>query len=278
MEQSKFYQIKNITEHEYTLVNCDGSVITRPIQDVDKSAIAFTIKDAKDGDVLQLGLVTAIFQEYIGNGKCKCYCSICGEFCIPSQDGDDNSYGCSDAAPATKEQRDILLNAIYEAGYTFDFEKKELKNIVTPKFEDGDIMRSLEEAKEGITDGLPVVVSIDEEYYHCNNELISIKDQDKYEYPPMNRKQKPWSEEDEKIGKELMDFCIKCGQGHTIVNSQDDFRRWTTWLKSLKERYTWKPSDEQMDALHDAAVYVDKSMFPHPKGILMKLYKQLKKL
>ena len=40
----------------------------------------------------------------------------------------------------------------------------------------------------------------------------------------------------------------------------------------------WKPSDEQLNALHDAAVYVDKSMFPYPKGILMKLYKQIKKL
>lgn len=55
-----------------------------------------------------------------------------------------------------------------------------------------------------------------------------------------------------------------------------------SWLKSLKNRVqaqnTWKPSDEQLDTLHDAAVYVDKSMFPYPKGILMKLYEQLKKL
>ena len=49
-------------------------------------------------------------------------------------------------------------------------------------------------------------------------------------------------------------------------------------LRSLRPQKRWKPSDEQLDALHDAAVYVDKSMFPHPKGILMKLYKQLKKL
>ena len=40
----------------------------------------------------------------------------------------------------------------------------------------------------------------------------------------------------------------------------------------------WKPTEEQLNALHDAAVYVDKSMFPYPKGILMKLYEQLKKL
>ena len=61
-----------------------------------------------------------------------------------------------------------------------------------------------------------------------------------------------WSEEDEKMGKELIDFCIKCSQGQTVVNSQNDFTRWTTWLKSLKDRYTWKPSDEQIEALKQA--------------------------
>lgn len=57
-----------------------------------------------------------------------------------------------------------------------------------PKFKIGDTMRTLQEAKDEWTDGMPIVVSIDNEYYHCTNELIAIKDQDEYEYPPMNRK------------------------------------------------------------------------------------------
>ena len=90
----------------------------------------WTIQDAKDGDVLQLGRVTVIFKEYIGNENCKCYCSVCnGEFEIPSQDGDDNSYGCYNATPATKEQRDLLFQKMKEAGYKWDAEKKELKKI-----------------------------------------------------------------------------------------------------------------------------------------------------
>lgn len=60
-----------------------------------------------------------------------------------------------------------------------------------PKFNVGDTMRTLQEAANGYTDGMPVVVSIDNEYYYCNNELISIKDQDDYEFPPINMKQKP---------------------------------------------------------------------------------------
>jgi len=97
---------------------------------VEKYYHKFDIKDAKDGDVLQLGVVTAIFKEHISNVNCKCHCSVYnGEFEIPSQDDDDNSYGCHDATPATKEQRDTLIKAMYDAGYIFDFEKKELKKI-----------------------------------------------------------------------------------------------------------------------------------------------------
>ena len=62
---------------------------------------------------------------------------------------------------------------------------------VKPKFNVGDTMRTLQEANDGYTDGMPVVVSIDNEYYHCTNELIAIKDQDDYEFPPINMKQNP---------------------------------------------------------------------------------------
>ena len=81
----------------------------------------WTIQDAKDGDVLQLYNVTVIFKEYIGNGNCKCHCSIYnGEFEIPSQNGEDNSYGCHIATPATKEQRELLFQKMKEVGYKLD--------------------------------------------------------------------------------------------------------------------------------------------------------------
>ena len=52
-----------------------------------------------------------------------------------------------------------------------------------PIFEEGDVMVTIEEYRKGITDGLPFVVSIDERYYHCNNELIPISEQSNYVYP-----------------------------------------------------------------------------------------------
>lgn len=104
-------------------------------------------------------------------------------------------------------------------------------DMVEPKFKVGDVMRTLQEADDGIVDGMPVVISIDKEYYHCTNELIAIKDQDDYEFPPINVKQKAtWSEDDEEILKNLIDYF-----------SLDDGLRLPTeetidWLKSLKER------------------------------------------
>ena len=70
-------------------------------------------------------------------------------------------------------------------------ERQESVDKIKPKFNVGDTMRTLQEANDGYTDGMPVVVSIDNEYYHCTNELIAIKDQDNYEFPPINVKQEP---------------------------------------------------------------------------------------
>ena len=40
---------------------------------------------------------------------------------------EDNVYGCYNATPATREHRDYLMNAMNNAGYEWDIEKKELK-------------------------------------------------------------------------------------------------------------------------------------------------------
>lgn len=91
----------------------------------------------KDGDIIQLGTVTAIFKKYIGEEKCICYCSFYkdGGFEIPIENGEDNVYGCYSATPATKEQCDTLMKAMNDVGYEWDAEKKELKKFVPNKFD-----------------------------------------------------------------------------------------------------------------------------------------------
>ena len=48
------------------------------------------------------------------------------------------------------------------------------------------------------------------------------------------------------------------------------------WLKSLKDRYTWKPSEEQIEILD--MVLSNESMDDNVANILRKLREQLKKL
>ena len=138
-----------------------------------------------------------------------------------------------------KEIRNFLIDMECKKEWIAYMEKqKEQKPIdIQPIFEVGDVMRTKEEAEKDWKDGMPVVVSIDSESYHCNNELIAIKDQYDYEYPPMNRKQKPaeWSEESKSI-EELIAFLhyYHTGQGKAIPFDE----KWIIYLEIQKER--WK--------------------------------------
>ena len=122
-------QIIEVDCHCYKILDFTGNtniIIPFTLQD---NYHLWTIQDAKDGDVIHFGTVTAIFKKYIGGEKCICYCSFCedGGFEIPIENGDDNVYGCYNATPATKEQRDTFMKAMNDAGYEWDIEHKELK-------------------------------------------------------------------------------------------------------------------------------------------------------
>ena len=114
-------QIINIHDNgNYIVQYCDDEKTHELSKNFCESYFHFwTIQDAKDGDIIHFGTVTAIFKKYIGREKCICYCSFCkdGGFEIPIKNGEDNVYGCYNATPATKEQRDALMKAMNDAGY-----------------------------------------------------------------------------------------------------------------------------------------------------------------
>ena len=124
----RVYQVEKKENYEYTLRDINGRSFCVSFSN-EELVREWTIQDAKDGDVIQLGKVTAIFRKYIGREKCICYCSFCknGGFEIPIENGEDNVYGCHNAAPATREQHNVLMNAMNNAGYEWDIKKKELK-------------------------------------------------------------------------------------------------------------------------------------------------------
>ena len=109
--------------------------------------------------------------------------------------------------------------------------------------------------------------------YKWDAEKLELR---KIEAEELTEQKSVWSEEDEKIFKAIIDdLDIKedekrglfCGWEWIYPKQAKD------WLKSLKERYTWKLSDVQMDALENAVN--DKW---HDKSLLKELLEQLKQL
>ncbi|MCR5578623.1 MAG: hypothetical protein K6F74_05355 [Prevotella sp.] len=240
MEQSKFYQIKNITEHEYTLVGCDGSVITLPIQDIDKSASAFTIQDAKDGDVLVASDGSIFLFKGTIDCACKHYVALTTDGVIKFNEELEHYWETSVAVhPATKEQRDTLEKAMVDAGYTFDFEKKELRKIEQKPTEDVDLpefesylclMFQKFRTKGMCTNG-EIIDYVKEHSQKLRDILV-----------------KPaWSEEDERIIDRLCDILYDCHSYGECSLKLNEYSNLYDWLKSLRPQSRWKPTDEHYE-------------------------------
>jgi polyhydroxyalkanoate synthesis regulator phasin len=138
---------------------------------------------------------------------------------------------------------------------------------VEPKFKVGDKVKS-------IIDGFECTIeSIDNICYYGDTTNFDIQDQDGWELV----EQKPaWSEEDDRILYNVLSY-IGYVAGKRGVRD-DLYKEAYNWLKFLKDRCTWKPSKEQITVLHDVAAYIDNSIYPNQKDILVNLYLQLKKL
>lgn len=108
----------------------------------DEQCRFWTIKDAKDGDILandhHILILKELVYDWSSNGtpySVKAYCGIKpnGNFEI----GKDNWSFCGTLHihPATKEQRDTLMKAMNDARYEWDMKKKELKKLVPNRFD-----------------------------------------------------------------------------------------------------------------------------------------------
>ncbi|MEE3309809.1 hypothetical protein, partial [Sharpea azabuensis] len=100
--------------------------------DSEKDMRSWTIQDAKAGDVLvasdkSLFIYDGSINE---NGSVGFHIAFAKDTDIILNSDDGCGWEEKDSChPATKEQRDQLEKAMADAGYTFDFEKKELKKI-----------------------------------------------------------------------------------------------------------------------------------------------------
>ena len=129
--------IDSLDKKSYQVSDGKGNYNYFPISKQDEMHL-WTIEDAKDGDVLSFYceyksnkmVQVGIIEKYVGkNGGCS------NAFKIHVGVNWDNNLqigkymGCSDIHPSTKELRDLLFTKMKEAGYEWDFNKKELIKI-----------------------------------------------------------------------------------------------------------------------------------------------------
>ena len=258
---------------EHYIISFDGREEQVPF--VRQSLIKpWTIQDAKDGDVLVNWNNTVFIFDKIEDDVVKYIIAYNNEWNdIKCPTNQLSHLGLVEPQfefhPATKEQRDTLMKAMADAGYTFYFEKKELRKIEQKTSE------WKQENNKFLTEFENAMLHVGESFFGKNhgldpNNTGDVKEQAALLMELANN-YSGWTKEDDKFLKDISlivnEYYSQYFNGITNVDR-------INWLKSIKQRYTWKPSDEQMDALR----YVTNFDYGGYKAILVSLYEQLKKL
>jgi len=167
---------------------------------------------------------------------------------------------------------------------------------------------SLEDAKELISKGFVFTRYLATEYHEYDQQTVFIKETALYreeidifelfEQKPAGkdceeynngykegyidgsmdcgRKPAEWSEEDEQYRCGIIGLIESSKVGVPMGIKGKAADNCINWLKSLRPRFHWKPSEEQMEWLESAVkLSTDK---PHIHGIIISLYEQLKRL
>jgi len=251
-------QIIGIRTNVYEMSNGD----IRPFHMIDNNhnIRLWTIQDAKDGDVLVASDNSIFILKSVVNNDCVCYVALSTDNSITLEDYWEVATAVH---PATKEQHDLLFQKMREEGYEWDAEKKELKKIKQIK------AISMAGKKE-LTDEEYCGLCMDINCYGCPY-VDKSKKKDNIEQNPA------WSEEDERRYTRACVFI----KNTTLQNVDDVKADLISWFKALKERYTWKPSDKQMETLqfaHNRIVIMHDSHAENDASIIRSLIDDLKKL
>lgn len=112
----------------YTITDANNMTRSYSVKDFDNNAHFWTIKDAKDGDVLKEDSCVFIINKMKSERTSIVYCCLFDDGVFDLM-GSTLSYDVDSTYPATKEQRDLLFQKIREAGYEWNAEKKELRKM-----------------------------------------------------------------------------------------------------------------------------------------------------
>lgn len=265
------FQVRSIEDNMY--LRSDDYFID--IETADKTFRLWAIQDAKDGDVLasEDGRDILIFRKVNNNISFSSYYNIARS--------SDTCWLNSAFLPATKEQRDQLEKAMADAGYRWNPEEKKMEKIEQkPAWSEEDeknINELIELCKGRKKLCSPTVISY-KRMDVLQDWLKFLKDR------VQSQPKQEWSEEDEKLYNRICDIIHEAAFANCETDEDGkelgEYAEMMRLLKSLRPQLHWKPSDEQMDILWDAIVYVEgcNSNFKGSGSVLENLYSDLKKL
>lgn len=281
-DHNSVYQVEKIENYEYTLRHILGG--SMPLSFSHENMIrVWTIKDAKDGDVLSfdnecsnyhsIGIFKRIASKNEPNGNTyRCYVKYGGfkeKLEIP-KNGDELHHCGTSVHPATKEQRDFLFQKMKEAGYEWDAEKKELKKIEQKQSWSEDDEKMCQETIDWFEKKcFPYALESENPARESIKWLKSLKNR-------VQLKQE-WSKEDEKIWVTISNLLW---EGYNMSDKKTSWEKIKDWLlprvKSLKPQNHWKPSEGQMKHLKSISIGWHPSL--DDCRILSSLYNDLLKL
>ena len=241
-------QIHDIQEQYYIGLDINGNDFTSSRFLSDDKIHLWTIQDAKDGDVLSDGTTIFIFKDLLSDGSVMSYCDY------DTNSGESDAFCplsvnlmCSKITPATKEQHDTLLKAMADAGYTFDFNKKELNKIEQPHAWSEDDERTIKRI-----DSLLHAIN-KSEFEDIHAWLKSLKER------VQPRPKQELSEEDEHWRQKVIDFI----KHPDLVKATPSLAKNTiAWLKSFSPQPKNKWSEEDENRINRLIAYFeDKESF-----------------
>ena len=204
------YQVEKIENYEYTLRHFLGGSIHLSFSHEDMIR-TWTLKDARDGDVLAEDSCTFIIKKLNQDDIAEIYCCL-------FDDGDFEVIGslmfaATSTYPATKKQRDMLFQKMNEAGYEWDADRKEARPLSKSEATSDSVTQTLVDTAKAFLQALsdtpynntPIV----EAQFAVKQLLTFLSDPKAYNPDASNEhKSAEWSEEDEQLIDEVA-VCLR---------------------------------------------------------------------
>lgn len=217
-EDGTIFQIVKVLDNTYAYKTTEGKEYSCSHHSLEIDAKHWTIKDAKDGDVLTYyldnGKVLIFIYEGLGesyDGQVNCHALLDGDYFSESV----GSVCCEFIwllNPSTKEQHDLLYKKMKEKGYYFDEDEKILKGINQDKDETADKLIAIAECLE--MDG------------DCSFNGYSGNECGKF-LRELSAHKILWNEDDENMASSIIEDTE---EGYILDGTQ------LKWIKMLKEK------------------------------------------